>query len=467
MRKSIFYLFCISIITFFPACENWLDVNEDPNRVTEASLNSLLPPVIEGLSRAHYELAFTTSQANQQIGSYFGYFEQFTIENAWSTLYLRVLGNADQLYNQATDEGASHYRGVARVLQAAGLGLATDVYEDAPFTEAFRGSDNFQPAYDSQELLYTRIQELLDEAILLLNQEESTLSPGNDDLIYDGDLDKWIKAAHTLKARYALHLSNKGGSFAQDALESIEDGFQSNSDDFQLVYNSVVRNPWHTNVALAINTGNFTVAPSSYLIDLMNGNIYGYDDPRLPFIADKGANDEYIGINSYDSDAPGNTVDFSETTWHSTATAPILMSTYAEARFIEAEAAFLAGQSARAYDAFLAGIEASMTKLGVDQGEIDAYLNLPEIAVGAGNLSLDMIMKEKFIALYLNPESWTDIRRYNYDDEVFNAFVIPDQTMWNGPPQRSLYPLSELNRNAVEVQKVSKDFSQPMWRDQN
>jgi hypothetical protein len=45
----------------------------------------------------------------------------------------------------------------------------------------------------------------------LLNYQHQILQPlmepGREDSIYGGDVNKWVKAAYTLKARYQLHLS--------------------------------------------------------------------------------------------------------------------------------------------------------------------------------------------------------------------------------------------------------------------
>lgn len=39
------------------------------------------------------------------------------------------------------------------------------------------------------------------------------------------------------------------------------------------------------------------------------------------------------------------------------------------------------------------------------------------------NLTISNIMVEKFKALFMNPEAWTDVRRYNYDANV-NFFRV-------------------------------------------
>jgi len=87
------------------------------------------------------------------------------------------------------------------------LGITTDHWGDIPYSDAFKGYESdFTPEYDTQEEIYTTIFTLLSEAVTDLNATESLFSPDTEDLIYGGDLDKWIKASYALKARFSLHM---------------------------------------------------------------------------------------------------------------------------------------------------------------------------------------------------------------------------------------------------------------------
>jgi hypothetical protein len=95
-------------------------------------------------------------------------------------------------------------------------------------------------------------------------------------------------------------------------------------------------------------------------------------------------------------------------------------------KFIEAEATF-ATDKARSYQAYLDGIKANMQKIGVPQGEMDAYLTNPAVAVGVAAFTKDLIFKEKYVAMFLQPEAWVDARRFNYQDR--NGENVPSVTM--------------------------------------
>ena len=454
----------------------------DPNRTDEITLEAYLPTILDATAGAHYEAGLETGQVAQHLASYFSagadIHEEFRISTGWTLLYLRAMTNARLLQEQAEAQEAPHYAGVAKILQAINLSVATDNWENVPFTEAFAGIENLTPVYDQQQAIYEAIvPELLGSALADLAATESSASPGSDDIVYGGDLEQWIKTARALQARLAIHLVNKGAATAAtEALAALDAAYESNDDDFQLEYDERNLNPWHANVALAINTGNFTVAPAAQLLSTMNGQLYGVVDPRLPLMFELDDSETaYEGmVNGTEA---GNTVDLTDATWYGGVDAPLLMITYAETKFIEAEARFLAsggtvgsvGSTEEAYQAYLDGIAAHVDKLGVADTEKEAYLSAPQVAVGATGLTLDLILKEKYIALFLNSEAWVDLRRYGYSDEVFRGFALPTNhnPQLNGQfIQRAVYPFDELSRNSAAVDANNKDLAETMWRDQ-
>ena len=219
-------------------------------------------------------------------------------------------------------------------------------------------------------------------------------------------------------------------------------------------------------MALSNNTGNLSITFGSYYINHLNGTISGVLDPRLSIITTVPDTEVQTGGTSYDPDAPESNVEFEEGGWYSQFDSPIELVTFAEVKFIEAEAALATGDTPRAYQAYLDGITANMDKLGVDADSRDTYLANPAIAVGEGALAMNHIMREKYVALFLNPEAWVDMRRLHYDTNIYAGFVTPDTDIYGQLPQRSLYPQDEFDRNAEEVQKVEKASDVVMWRDQ-
>ena len=161
-----------------------------------------------------------------------------TNQNEWDVIYTGVMANSRIMLR---DYGASSpwYAGITKVLMAMNIGLATDLWGDVPFAEAGFG-DNLEPAFESQQSIYSGIQSLLDEAIADLSSPEAsnTFLPTTDDFIYNGDVMMWIQTARVLKARYANHLSKRdpAGSAAAALAAISAGGMTSSGDNCNMVF---------------------------------------------------------------------------------------------------------------------------------------------------------------------------------------------------------------------------------------
>jgi len=478
----------IILLTSITSCNDFFDVNDPTNVVAEKDLNLklMLPSVENYVASMYFSDAYSIGQVQQHIASYFDHgidqHYESSVYGVWRLYYTKALYTLKKMENLADEKNAVHFKGVINTLKALTLGMATDLYGDLPYFEASEGSGILQPAVDDQESLYNEIQNLLSAAITQFDAtDNSGLGNIKGDGIYGGDLAKWKRLAYTLKARYAIHLSKVNGSVAaaNEALGYLQNGFTSNADDFQLFYNDKQKNPWHTSVVLTAHTGNLSVLFSEQLINYMNGTEYptAAPDPRIYDYVDNGGAATFEGAQNGNegktaSGTGANTV-FNENSYYFKENSPLVMVSYSEALFLKAEAEFLAnggtptsvGGNQAAYDAYLAGIEANMDKIGIDPALKTAYVSDPAIAVTPAGLKLEHIMKEKYIALLLNPEIFTDMRRYDFSTNVYKGLELPA----NQNPdiagdwfKRAIYPVSELTKNPNLVPH-KKEINDPMW----
>lgn len=485
------YILLFSILLMGTGCDDFLDVGDDPNKISEeqVEMKVLLPSTIYYLADTYYNIAYYTSQYTQQSSSVGNNGpsnqNELSLTSAWINIYLDGLTSAKTVIEKATEAEAYHYRGMAKVLRVMNIGIATDHWGAIPFDEALMEEENFNPSYNDQSYIYSKIPELLDDAIADLKSDDQTIYvPADEDLIYNGDISKWIKLAYTLKARYAIHLTKKGTLVAaQNALDALSQGMTSNADDFSLDYSTRTFNPWYAGVVLPGQIGSSNLIISQRIVQYMDGTSFPFasvgleNDPRLDIIAFNESNGDPLigGINGAGKGSAN--ARFAEDSYYTSQTSPIIMLTYAEHKFIEAEARFLLnggdamsqGAPQEAYLAYLEGIRANMNKVGVSTPDANAYLSDASIAVGAENLKLELIMKEKYLAMFLHPEVWTDMRRYDYSSDVYRDLELPVahnpflQGRW---VRRVRYPDSEYSRNDANVQEVTKDVSTRLWWDE-
>jgi len=476
--KNIIWIF--SFVILLTGCkDDFFDVNVPSDVLDESqvSFQTQLPYIETRLASMQFSMVrYMDGLYDQQIASYFvggtDSHERTSLTGAWSTYYTRILSNIKVMKKLANEENNPHYLGIAQVMEALATQMATDHWGDIPYSEAAMGSENLAPKPDSQQQIYTNLLQLLDDAIANLQAPGTGVEPGSEDLFYAGDLDKWIKAAYTLKARIHIHLTKRNGNAAaQEALNALQNGFTGISDDMQIVYDAAARNPWYTSVVAANRTGNLSVLWSEQLIDQMNGTDYPFTsisyDPRLPRYADNGGAATYVGAEN--GAGGGGNCDLADDAYFAE-DAPVFLLTFMEAKFIESEAKFLLGDKQGAYDAYIEGITASMDKLGIPSADRDAYLNEASIGFGgdANQLEMKHILKEKNIALVLHPEPYTDMRRYDFDPNIFVDLTFPQNRSQDIPanewPRRAVYPNSEVQRNS-NLDQIS-EYWLPVWWDQ-
>ncbi len=479
----IYFVLLISTLTIsISSCKKYLDVNTNPNKPSTITLSTLLPSVEEATANSHYQVGFTACLLSQQLAAYTSgplnddQNLDVRMGGAFASLYGNALGNNNELIKLAKAQNAPFYEGVGKILMAINLGLATDVWGNIPYSQAFTGAANLNPSYDVQQNIYTEIQSLLSSAITLLGLPAGTQKPTSEDLIFGGNASKWIKTANGLKARYYMHLTKKGvANSAALALPFFANALSGNVDDCQLVYNDRNFNPWHRNIAIGTTTGNFIITHSKKFLDGMNGNLYpGLVDPRLPLIADKGAAATYNGIQN--GVGTGGNTNINANTFFAKVNSPLFIFTYAEQKMLEAEANFLAnggtatstGTNAATYSAYLAAINANMSKLSVAAASATAYVTNPLVDVAAANLKMEQIMREKFIITYLHPETWVDVRRYDYNSSIYKGIQLPttqSPAMGGQFIRRAMYPLSELTLN-TSAQPELKPMTDRLWWNQ-
>ena len=476
----------MSLFVLFSCSDEYFDTNTPSDSATEDQLrmSDLIGPSIVKTFKAQY-------YAERSVGNYS---QQFTnrsgdgigttsVSGVWSSFYLGSFPDLKSLKNKATNKNATHFGAVADILTAINLGILTDCYGNIPYSEAGQGTENLTPAFDSQQEIYATIDSLLDAAIAALSAADSSGYSIENDLIYGGDSDKWLRAAYTLKARYQMHLLKRNGTAsATAALASLANGFSSNEDDFQLNYSGETKNPWHIRQVLAKATSNDHDKIGDQLVNYMNGSIYAIAgvDPRLPVYAEKAnAADPYRGYVSgglgVSSDGNSANTDFASTGFYTSADSPMVVISYAEALFLKAEAEFIVnggdatstGSNTAAYSAYKDAIQANFNKLGVSGA---AYMLEPSIDVGEAGLKLEHIMKEKYIANFLNPEVFVDIRRYNFSSNVYKSFDLPVNHADGEYPGewyvRAVYPDSETTRNSDNVIANRELPTAKLWWDQ-
>lgn len=425
-----------------------------PGLLLTAAQVATFSTISGGISRTTTSWIQQTNGCQFQSGDYSNYklFENDT-DNDWNTIYQNTLMPLETIITDKTyATGNPYYVGIAQVLKALNLGIATDLWGDIPNSEALKGlegASSYNPAYDSQESVYASIQQLLSDGIANLSKApgDNTRLPGADDLVFAGDASKWIQTAWMLKARYANHLSGRNGSqSATDALSHLThvDG----STDALAVFDAGSGpNQWYA----------FEAARSGYVRTnkFFTDMLHDMNDPRLEFFVAANVNGNFNGAPTGSGDTDSSYVG---PYLAGTATTTLPIVTLVEAKFIEAEANFRAGNLAAAAAAHNAAVLASVQQ--VTGAPADAAFTLAQASETLLTITMSKIMTHKYIAMFGQIEAFNDWRRSGIPALTPN----PNGTI-SSIPVRYPTPLGERvnNSNAKSVQ----DLTVPVWWDAN
>jgi len=428
------------------------EANNNPNSPDSSSIvPSVLLSTVEGnlaytqggdLSRYTSLITQQTNGASRQAQGYYGYvFTSVDFDSPWGNLYTSVFENNKKLLSLSEAKGDNAYSGISRILMAYSLQVAVDLWGSIPYSSAFQGSNNLQPVFDNDKVLYDTITNLLNAGIVQLGKPNSggdRSVPGIEDVIYGGNTGKWIKFAHAIKARLAIHQSKSNPAMASTALKEAALSFSQNTDNAQYIFGTTETsaNPWYQ--------FNEQRGDIGFGISTLGTVMLADHDPRFTAFMDTTNQDvNQVGMGPY----------------YGNISSPVEFITYDEILFIKAEATLRStGNIALAQNYYDSAILMNMNKLGVAAVDGASYIAVKGVLpTTSANAAIAQVASEEFVALYLNPEAFAVWRRTG----------VPSLTPTSGTniPRRFLYPQTEYSYNSGHVPASTTLFSPKIFWD--
>jgi hypothetical protein len=349
----------------------------------------------------------------------------------WPTLKLVI---------DATEKTDPSANAIAKIWKVYMFHYHTDFYGPVPYFQA--GTGLLSIPYDSQQDIYHDFFNLLDSAITTLSTADQTVHPyGNNDLIFHGDIGKWMKFANTLRLRLAMRISRAEPDLAkQEAEKSVAAGVMTSNDDDAFM-----------DVSTNSDNGLTELSPweNMRMSASMESYLKGFNDPRMQVYYSPAATDgQYHSLRNGLSAAqlavadPGNTgsnLSNIGPRWINDASyvaVPLTVMYSAEAYFLRAEGALngwnMGGTPQSLYQQ---GITTSMQQWGITdntaiqdyiQGTgvpipLNDYLNSPAVAGIPVKFAADtatqrqQILTQKWLAIFPDGiEAWAEERRTGY-----------------------------------------------------
>jgi len=442
---------CI-IATAFSCTKDFKEINTNPNAPVSVQPSLLLRQVIYDYGE---QMSYEGFTAGNLLGQYttaldFNLFDRHDLKspqlggNPWPILYTNLRDNEQILTLALENETFAVYEGPSRILKAYIAGALTDIFGDAPYSEAFKGKDStVTPAYDTQESIYLEeggILDNLEKGITAIeNYNGSIVLEG--DILFNGDLDAWIRFAKSLQLKFLMRISDKENVAGQiQALYTENNFIANNSQNAKFDFTDGEPN----NFRLArLRIGDFN---NFVLSETMDEILTNLNDPRLATLFRPFSNStagEYNGLlNGIDASQTSIALaDYSLTGTIFRENPGVLDANFMtswETKFLLAEAAEKLLISANAQTLYEQAVEESFAYWGTTLPA--NYLTTVAAYGQNGQNPIEQICTQKWISNMINGyEGWIEYRRTGYPQLKTISASLNNNML----PVRMPYPAEE------------------------
>ncbi|PKQ65633.1 hypothetical protein BZG02_01110 [Labilibaculum filiforme] len=518
MKHRIITMSLACMTLFGWGCDSYLDINEDPNVLSEIPDAKVVLPSAEiglanqlmgwdfGFGGGFWGQYWTQAYSASQF-KFLCEYQETSFSNTYTELTAGVLNDLERMKDVSAESTNKGNYFVAEALSIFTWQIMTDVWGDVPYFEALKGNEgNVSPMFDKGSEIYADLFKRV-EALIATDLSTSTLDESYD-FVYAGDLTAWKAFANSLKLKLMMRLTETADYNNADVISFIEaSSFITSSaripgstwSDGQEGKRHPMRE-FEQGGAANLSTN---VIASKNFLDYLNNN----SDPRIETLfvktgsAHKGA---FVGDFDSNEDSDGDGVKDDTEKYSQPIFSPnmdlVIMSTW-EINFFIAEAYVRAGNNAKAKEYYDLGVQASKNQHITD---IDLEMKVDEKAALVATLvnddiistgyatwvngtieeGIEQIAMQKWVANanYQHIESFLEHNRTKYPSvnlvdirkdrtEAFDNFPVGSLTIsvagrakTNAKlPSAPIYPASVLTRNSNAPEQRVDLLSKVWW----
>ena len=518
--KKVLYTFCMVGAMLLTGCDDFLDVNTSKDSPITITVDQAIPTACfyaAQLCYDHAEYGVYLSQAlttggKSQTGSYpYSQGWEFLGVNRhpmWRRHFYDLGANINKMNEIATDKGNLNAVLIGRTIMLGSTLFTTDAFGDMPRSQSYQKSS---PEYDMQADIYDWMFQEADELVKLYDDPAWTECETNlpitqkMDRIYAGDLKKWGLYAKALRCRLWLRkLPNWDNTPAncQKIIAMVDevlndpnwqeplyryDGGKTEQNCPWGPYAPII-NSWESRgnrLASSIPTtffahailgsfDNFYQSTRGYALDpraakIMTPRASATQGKMIRHLESNIGMDNSMKVNYY----PDLYTTDEVTNPYTQNNGYIALITTEELMFIKAEAQYWAGDKSGAYNTTRDAVIVNMARYGIVEAAITSnnarkqYHRFFNIKLpGAATFNIADLMQQKYVAMYLQPEQWTDLRRYNYSSKTNgiqydNTFVYTVYNVHNG--ENSNFNGDSINFNREYSLRRPYNLYEPYW----
>lgn len=464
--KKLLYILPILLIGFV-SCENvdFGDTNVDDDAVVNADAQGLMAGAMnrfftltgrDYMSKPTLYVQYQSqnvytdeSQYNEAPSSWTGYYVQ-TLSNLAKVVDLNQADPVDDL--TITYGAAVNQIGVSELMSVLIWKRLTDVYGPVPYENAL-GSDELTPAYTNQEDIYT---DLIARAKAARNMLNPALAGPTGDVVYGGDVSKWMKFANSFILSASMQLSKQYPGASEYAATEFSAALNHSAGVIETLADEMwyehQNTPGATNPYSAFRAADYSL--SAPFMDALQGTsgttgTITYSNTTNDARVDLFATNSALEGRPYGlEDTAGDYAGMSDAIKDPAAPFPYMTAAYTYLN--RAEAAEMGWTGEVAVDMFTEGVTKSFESLDAN------YLGDGSLAAEANNYvtarltdyanvgAMQVIHEEKWVALFPNGfDAWSEWRR----TDVPGLIPAPDALNNGDIPRRYIYPSEEAGVN--------------------
>lgn len=473
MKKIVYIALSLSMLVFFGGCQDFLDINTSKDSPTTVTVDQALPTAVFYASQQVYDhaeyavyLAQALTTASKSQTSTYAYsagweFLSMNRHPQWRRHYYDLGANINEMIRAAEKIDSKNFILIGRTIMLQSTMLTTDVFGDMPRSNAYTSTS---PTYDTQEDVYNWMFEEADALVALYENPDWTQNAKNIpitekmDRIYSGDMKKWALYTKALRARLWLRklpnwentpaVCNRIIAMADEVLNDAEweeprYNYPGGTNEQNAPWGSSapIINAWESrgnrlstsiptkffaygilggyeNI-LAENNRRYALDPRAEKLMTMRDGTPG--GTRMRWLESNIGMDVSMKVTNYPDlfAATGNNP-------YTKNDGYVALITDEELMFIKAEAQYWAGDKNAAFNTTKAAILRNFERLEIHEpvaavdgnNAVRRYEGFFNIRMVESEFNLANLMQQKYVAMYLQPEQWNDMRRYNYSSKT-------------------------------------------------
>jgi hypothetical protein len=498
--KKLKYIPLIALALVF-GCSDYLDVNTDPNNPADADARLVLPAAQQSIAaRVGNSYRITGSiwsqhYAQNNTSSQYITIDNYDVENGnfLETDFIEMFSGPlnDLKFVKRKSEASGNWTNylIAQVMEAYAYQIVADLYDGAPIREGLEGdTDNFTPHWNTGPEVYEELLIRLDNALSKDFDAETNVSPGARDLVFGGNVTRWIQFANTLKLKILIRYSAVDPAKAQSLISALVNSgaaFLETDASINSYYNQQDRsNPLYEADRRNLNTAS-NLKASLTMVTYLQLNA----DPRIDTLYDPPlqGGPTVRGMRQGTSSVASTELN-SRTISGATVlpTDPVYFISLPEAYFLRAEAAARGFSNEDAKVLYEEGVLAAFDRYGMDGAPFITPTGKYKYPGGTIEQNVEAIIEQKWVAHVggNSMEAWFDMLRTGYpsfstvgpDEPGYNPlapgapiFSFPvDAVTFDGQfPRRLLVPEDEVLNNPNAPAQPANGILTPVWWDIN